>query len=398
MMSKFFVTVAVIIGICWNTQVFSQSPLFAPAPASPITVGPGLNEVILADINRDGHLDMVTRHSEDRTVAVLLGDGKGAFKPATGSPLSFGYYLGDVKVGDVNNDKLLDLGVTSSDRDTVDILLGDGKGGFRPVSGSPFKASASADFFTRQLHFLDLNEDGNLDIVTATDGRNNLPLPSVLLGNGRGGFSPGSTLNLDPGQGLYSCAFGDVDGDGHLDVVTASRAAGAGRGPGRVVVQRGDGKGNFKNASGPPVSVLSGPRFGTLGDVNGDRHLDIVLSHGGSPLLTVLLNDSKGSFAAAPGSPFTIGMQAFGVVVADVNKDKKPDLVAATVDNQAPPYDSSVEVLLGNGRGFAAAPGSPFPSGSGAYRLTTGDVNEDGRLDIVTSGLESNAVSVLLGR
>lgn len=397
-MREFALNMALVAGVCWNTQVFSQSPLFAPAPTSPITVGPGLNEVILADINRDRHLDMITRHSKDQTVAVLLGDGKGGFKPAAGSPISFDYYLGDVKVGDVNNDKILDLGVTSSDRDTVDILLGDGKGGFRRAPGSPFTASPSADFFTRQLYFLDLNEDGNLDIITATDGRNNLPLPSVLLGNGRGGFAPGSTINLDPGQGLYSCAFGDVDGDGHLDVITASRAPGAGGGPGRVVVQRGDGKGNFKNASGPPVTVLGGPRFGTLGDVNGDRHPDIVLSHGGKPLLTVLLNDGKGNFAAAPGSPFTIGMQAFGVVVADVNKDRKPDLIAATVDNQAPPYDSSVEVLLGDGRRFAAAPGSPFPSGSGAYRLTTGDVNEDGRLDIVTSGVESNAVTILFGR
>jgi hypothetical protein len=77
-------------------------------------------------------------------------------------------------------------------------------------------------------------------------------------------------------------------------------------------------------------------------------------------------------------------------VVADVNSDSKKDLIAATVN--------SVTVLLGEGRKFAPAAGSPFSAGPGAYYVTVGDLNEDGRPDLAASSFEGNAVTVLLGR
>ena len=85
-----------------------------------------------------------------------------------------------------------------------------------------------------------------------------------------------------------------------------------------------------------------------------------------------------------------IGAEAFAVVVADVNQDKRNDLVAATVD--------SVTVLLGDSRGFVPAQGSPFSAGPGAYNVTVGDLNEEGKPDVAASSFEGKAVTVLLGR
>jgi hypothetical protein len=82
--------------------------------------------------------------------------------------------------------------------------------------------------------------------------------------------------------------------------------------------------------------------------------------------------------------------EAFAVAVADVNRDKRNDIVAATVD--------SVTVLLGGGDGFIPAPGSPFRAGPGAYNLVIGDVNKDGKLDVLASSFEGDAVTALLGR
>ena len=76
--------------------------------------------------------------------------------------------------------------------------------------------------------------------------------------------------------------------------------------------------------------------------------------------------------------------------MADVNRDKRNDIVAATVD--------SVTVWLSGGDGFINAPGSPFRAGPGAYNLAVGDVNKDGKLDVVASSFEGDAVTVLLGR
>ncbi len=91
-----------------------------------------------------------------------------------------------------------------------------------------------------------------------------------------------------------------------------------------------------------------------------------------------------------PSFPADVGRDVEAVVVADVNDDHRNDLVAATVH--------SVTVLLGDGRGFVPASGSPFRAGPGAYHVSVGDLNEDGELDVAASSFEGNAVTVQLAR
>src|SRR5215475_14264373 len=374
------------VALGWAIQAQTQAPLLIPAPGSPVVVGEGSGHLVLGDVNGDGHLDMVTCHLLQRLLTVQIGDGTGRFSAAKGSQITLSYQPGDIKLGDVNSDKILDLGVTSSDEDKVDIYLGDGKGGFKPAPGSPFTVSALVESYTRSLHLVDINGDGKLDIITANRRRNTF---ATLLGNGLGGFAPGPTTTFQTGQGEYLFDFGDMDVDSRLDVLTVSGFGGEIAEPSRVTLYRGDGKGAFKNASEPPVSAPAGARFVTLGDINGDQRLDVVISHGGDQL-SVLLNSGAGKFAPAPGSPYNVGAEAFEVSIVDVNRDRRNDLVAATVD--------SVTAFLGDGRGFAPAPGSPFRAGPGAYKLAVGDLNEDGKPDVVASSFEGEAVTVLLGR
>jgi hypothetical protein len=365
----------------------SEEPLFAPAPGSPIRVGPGSGTLILADVDADGRLDLLSRHLQTRVVAVQLGNGTGAFAPAP-SPLTVTYAPGDMAVGDLDDDGVLDLAVTPSDRDVVDVFLGDGRGAFSKGRGSPFTVTAAIDPLNkRTLQLVDLNADGRLDAVTANGRKRNTF--GVLFGDGRGGFSKGPIVALDSDRDGYSFAFGDLDGDGRLDVVCASRASYDDNGPGRVVVQIGDGKGGFTPTAQSPLSVPSGPRVVAVGDLNGDRRADVAIAHVGGRL-SILLNDGRGRLAQAPGSPLDLGIDAFALRAADVNRDGRPDLVAATVN--------SVTVLLGDGRGFAPAGGSPFKAGPGAYNLAIGDVNADGKPDVAASSFESDAVTLLLGR
>jgi len=374
---------AVFVATGWAPQANSQGPLFSPASGSPVVVGEGSGYVVLADVNRDGRPDLVTQHLQRRVVTVQLGDGTGRFAMAPGSPIPLAYSPGNIKLGDVNNDGILDLGVTSSERDIVDIFLGDGSGKFSLAPGSPSVVSASAEFNTHGLQLVDLNEDGKLDIITTSNQQNSF---ATMFGNGRGGFSPGPVATFPAAQGRYAFAFGDLDADGHLDAVIACGNNEFGE-PGLVVMLRGDGKGAFKNLSETPVSA--GPRYVALGDMNGDQRPDIVLSHG-SNQLSVLLNQGGGKFAPAPVLSYELGREAWAVAVADVNRDKSSDLVVATVD--------SVTVLLNGKSGFAPAQGSPFRAGPGAFYIAIGDVNLDGKLDVVASSFGGNAVTVLLGR
>jgi hypothetical protein len=123
-----------------------------------------------------------------------------------------------------------------------------------------------------------------------------------------------------------------------------------------------------------------------------------VLTHGEEKLLSVWLNTGQGGFAPAPMSTYRIVESAFSVAVTDVNRDSRADIVATTVYSQSSSGDSSVTVLLGSTHVFLPAPGSPFRVGPGAYNLATGDINEDGKVDVVASSFAGESVTVLLGQ
>lgn len=362
----------------------SPSPLFVHA--QPVAVGPGSGQILLLDLDRDGRLDMVTRHLLQRKLGVLLGDGRGGFAAAT--PIALDYQPGWIAAADVNGDAIADLVSTNSERDDVDVFLGDGKGGFARADGSPFAASPSREFFTRGLELLDVNEDRRMDIVT-TNGRDNTF--GILLGNGRGGFAPGPVVRrASANEQRHVFAFGDVDGDGHADAVVATRVNEESSAPERTAMLQGNGKGAFTDMT-TTLPLPPGANSMTFADVNGDSRVDLVSTHANTRLLSVLLNDGGGRFTPATGSPLNIGDEAFGVIVADANGDGRPDLLAGTA--------ATATVLLGDGRGkFTPAPGSPFRTGPGTYRISAGDINGDGKLDLAAPSFEGNSVAILLGR
>jgi hypothetical protein len=237
---------------------------------------------------------------------------------------------------------------------------------------------------THGLALVDVNGDGKPDLINANNDDNDV---AVLLGDGRGGFRPAPGSPFAVGPSPYPLAVGDVNGDGRPDIVAPNSKPGTKT----VTVLLGDGRGGFRPASGSPFATAGQAYFATLGDVNGDGRPDIVAAHGDDGRVTVLLGDGRGGFQPAPGSPVDLGSRAWAVAVADVNRDGKPDLIAATGE--------SVRVLLGDGRGsFTPAPGSPFPAGKGSWRLAVADFNGDGKPDVAATGVEGGTVTILLGR
>jgi hypothetical protein len=206
---------------------------------------------------------------------------------------------------------------------------------------------------------------------------------SVLLGNGDGTFDPAE--NYTTGNSPSSVTLGDLNRDGILDIITANESSG------KVSVLLGNANGTFGTAvnhftGGAP----SAPSSVTLGDVNGDGVLDIITAERNSDTASVLLGNGMfpGDFGSATN--FATGDAPSSVTLGDVNGDGKLDIITA---NEG--FDTS-SVLLGNGDGTFAAQAT-FATGDAPKSVTLGDVNGDGRLDIISANFISSNASVLLG-
>lgn len=358
----------------------SRNPLFTPAPGFPLNIGGRPNDIAVADLNKDGRPDIVTCNAED-TVTVLLANGRGGFTPAPGSPIKMAAHL--VVAGDVNNDRNVDLALTHHDSFGVEVLLGAGDGKFAPAPGSPFIAHQGTKPHNHGLAFSDLNSDGNLDITTSNQDDNSV---SVLLGNGRSDFTPAAGSPFAVGRAPYPHAVGDVNRDGNPDIATPNV------GSNDVTVLLGDGRGGFRAAANSPLAVASRPYYIAIGDISGDGNPDLITTHDDINLISTLLGDGRGAFAAAPDSPFDVGRRAYKLITADVTGDARMELVIGTEASD------SVAVLLGNQRGgYTPADGSPYAAGRNP-RVAVGDVNGDGKLDIVTANNGSGDITILLSK
>jgi hypothetical protein len=356
----------------------SKHALFTPASGFPVNIDGRPNDIAVGDWNKDGKLDVVTCN-DGNTVTILLGHEGGGFRPAPSSPINAAAHL--IAVGDVNNDRNLDLALTHHDSFGVMILLGTGDGNFSPAPGSPFAAHQGSKAHNHGLALSDLNSDGNLDITTSNQDDNSV---SVLLGNGRGGFTAAARSPFGVGRAPYPHAVGDVNGDANLDIVTPNV------GSNNVTVLLGDGRGGFMPAANSPYAVASRPYYITIGDVSGDGKPDLITTHDDINLITTLLGDGLGGFSMAPSSPFDLGHRAYMLVTADIDGDPRMDLVIGTEGN------NSVTVLLSNERsGYTPAAGSPYRAGRNP-RPAIGDVNRDGKSDIITANNGSGDLTVLL--
>ena len=190
---------------------------FRRAPGAPFRVGREPYPLALGDVNGDGRLDAVVPNLGSASLSVLLGDGRGGLAPAPATPIGITARPYFVALADLNGDGTLDAVTTHDDVALVTALLGDGRGGFRLAPGSPFDVGRRP--WKAVVH--DADGDGQVDLVLAT-GRSVV----ALFGDGGGRFRWTPEAVRPAGRGVWSVAVGDFDGDGRADVAAADEEAG----------------------------------------------------------------------------------------------------------------------------------------------------------------------------
>ncbi len=215
----------------------------------------------------------------------------------------------------------------------------------------------------------DLNADGKLDLVTAGYGS-----VSVLLGNGNGTFAAAkSYAAVVGGDTSAPVAVGDFNGDHKLDLVTC----------GSLLIGNGDG--TFKTA----VATRAGSGPVAAGDFNGDGKLDFATTTNGgdwgTTYLQVWQTNGKKNLALTAGGAYHLPQYSgnpSGMAASDLNGDHYSDLI---VTGDAGWGSGYVTVLLGGKYGLQEAQGYGYYGWSVPSAVAAGDVNGDGKPDIVTA-------------
>jgi hypothetical protein len=360
------------------------------APAGAFKPGETIQTTVTQAVRSTTNEQLRTPHVQQFTAAVG-GAGRGYYRP--GTEVATGAYPGSVAVGDVDGDGDLDLAVANN---TNTVISGNGyatvsvrlNGGNNSGSNTGTFGGTQEVLVSQQpgvVVLADVDNDGDLDMLTACEG-NSDGMFNVRLnggdasGSNTGVFSGGSNLVINSGP--VHLATGDIDGDGDLDVVLVAQYTAY------VSVLVNDGSGVF----GQGIRVPGGrrPTNVALGDVDNDGDLDLLIANTYDGSVYVELNggDATGSNTGV----FTLAQNIFlsggitSLALGDIDGDHDLDLLAGNSSE----FGTTVNVQLNGGDATGANPGvfsagTSVAVGGPVSGITLGDIDADGDLDLLAT-------------
>src|ERR1035437_5617895 len=290
---------------------------------------PGYFPLKTADLNRDGATDIVTFDQDSGSILVFWGRHDRDFRLP--HRLATPPVTGLVAVLDFHGLGKTDLLVQTESG--LAILVGDGQGSFRQVPVTGIETTVPPSLWA----WTDLDGDGSLDVVVCLaaqyiSGQYVGPSPPSLetfLGDGRGAFRHAVSVPLVgiPSNWIGTFVLGDIDGDGRLDAVVSA--------PNGILLLRADGRGGFATAR----KVVDGYGVVQVGDLDGDGHADLLVTttttspgYMGDSFSDAVVCWGDGTGAFSPPSPVASRLRDGGFLLADLDGDGRLNVVSSGID------------------------------------------------------------------
>jgi len=337
--------------------------------------------LIVGDFNGDGVPDAAELSDVPAgSVEILLGNGDGTFRLEGSYATKDGFYGATASL---RHNGILDLVFGGVGTNAVYVMLGNGDGTFQ----TPIAYSTTAHSFMIALG--DFTGDGRIDVADL-EGTSSQGVVcdciEVLPGNGDGTFgAPVATIPVPYNITGFSIAAGDFNNDGKLDIVVGGGFGSANQ----IDVLLGNGDGTFTPDGFYPLGASPGSI--ATGHFTSDKgKIDLAVTNGG---LGVLLGNGDGTFQQAVYYDVSIPNW---VIALDLDGDGKTDLAA--VDAGLPPrYLPGATVLKGNGDGtFQSGVFYPIGSGEGGIYIAAADVNGDRKPDLLVLNQVNGCTTTLL--
>lgn len=304
-----------------------------------LDVSGGASGIALGDIDGDGRPDIAAISESKNTVSVF----RNMTNPGSITTESFGARIdfptgsrpNGIEIGDIDGDGKSDLAVAnygdgvSQSSYTVSVFRNTGFTG--SISSGSFAAKVDFQSSHGGVHvaFNDIDMDGKPDMIITTFTTN---ISIFRNTSNSGAITPGSfapKVDIIASNGLNSSAVGDIDGDGKADLMFVNRENSSVSVLRNISTPGSITRNSF--ASRIEFTVGSMPYDVALGDIDGDSKTDLVIANNNSGAISLLKNTStpgsitSGSFA--PKVDFNAGNQPGSIAVGDIDGDGKPDIV-----------------------------------------------------------------------
>ncbi len=300
-------------------------------------------------------------------------------------------------VGDLDGDGLPDLVVANRAANSISIFRNTASSGSITTGSFASPVTFATGAAPSAVAIGDLDGDGKPDLAVVNYSENTVSVFRNTVTSGISSSSFAAKVNFTTGLNPNAVAIGDLDGDGKLDLAVANHNAASSA---SVSVFRNTAtSGSITTGSfATKVDFSAGNQIMsiTIGDIDGDGKLDLVSANYLDNTVSVLRNTATSgtitSSSFAENIDFATGTGPYSVAIGDLDADGKPDLVVA---NRTAATVSVLRNTVTSGissSSFAAK--VDFATGSNPVSVAIGDLDADSKPDFVVGNYNSNTVSI----